>query len=139
MAKKAKAHVVAQGHQTGVFTEWSDVEKQTFNYSGKLNWGCPSVEQAEAEYQKLCEWRSLYDKDNQAVLTLNAAKKIVAGEYVDPKPFIKLLEVERDGLVNDGVGQTKVMSKSQSRKLATADRRVRATMHYEITGRVFKK
>ncbi|MCG6464968.1 ribonuclease H family protein [Vibrio parahaemolyticus] len=92
---KAKAHVVAQGHQPGVYTNWADVQKQINGYKGKVNWGCDSVEQAEAEYQALCAWRCLSPANRAEKLTLEKAKEIVAGmqanseefivEYVEPK------------------------------------------------------
>ncbi len=91
MAKKskAKAHVVAQGHQPGVYTNWGDVQKQISGYKGKVNWGCESVEQAEAEYQALSAWRCLSPENREVKLTLEKAKEIVAGGMLaDSEVFI---------------------------------------------------
>lgn len=85
---KAKAHVVAQGHQPGVYTNWSDVQKQINGYKGKVNWGCKSVEQAESEYQALCAWRCLSSENRIEKLTLEKAKEIVTGMLANSNEFI---------------------------------------------------
>ncbi|EHY9860719.1 ribonuclease H family protein [Vibrio parahaemolyticus] len=85
---KVKAHVVAQGHQPGVYTNWGDVQKQISGYKGKVNWGCDSVEQAEAEYQALSAWRCLSPENREVKLTLEKAKEIVAGMLAGSEEFI---------------------------------------------------
>lgn len=85
---KAKAHVVAQGHQPGVYTNWGDVQKQISGYKGKVNWGSDSVEQAEAEYRALSAWRYLSPENREVKLTLEKAKEIVAGMLADSEEFI---------------------------------------------------
>ncbi|WP_219582617.1 ribonuclease H family protein [Vibrio parahaemolyticus] len=85
---KAKAHVVAQGHQPGVYTNWGDVQKQISGYKGKVNWGCESVEQAEAEYQALSVWRCLSPENRTEKLTLEGAKEIVTAMLAGSEEFI---------------------------------------------------
>ncbi|ELB2044567.1 ribonuclease H family protein [Vibrio parahaemolyticus] len=85
---KAKSHVVAQGHQPGVYINWGDVQKQISGYKGKVNWGCESVEQAEAEYQALSAWRCLSPENRTEKLTLEKAKEIVAGMLANSEEFI---------------------------------------------------
>ncbi|WP_210450598.1 ribonuclease H family protein [Vibrio crassostreae] len=85
---KAKAHVVAQGHQPGVYTNWGDVQKQINGYKGKVNWGCESVEQAEVEYQALSAWRCLSVENRAEKLTLEKAKEIVTGMLENAEEFI---------------------------------------------------
>ena len=88
MSKKPKAHVVVQGHQPGVYTNWGDVQKQINGYKGKVNWGCESVEQAEAEYQALSAWRCLSVENRAEKLTLEKAKEIVTGMLENSEEFI---------------------------------------------------
>ncbi|MEZ9175678.1 ribonuclease H family protein [Vibrio kanaloae] len=85
---KAKAHVVAQGYQPGVYTNWGDVQKQINGYKGKVNWGCESVEQAEVEYQALSAWRCLSAENRAEKLTLEKAKEIVTGMLENSEEFI---------------------------------------------------
>jgi hypothetical protein len=109
MAKKskAKAHVVAQGHQPGVYTNWADVQKQINGYKGKVNWGCESVEQAEAEYQALNAWRCLSPENRAEKLTLEKAKEIVADMLADSEVFIaeRAESKELKAAVNESVSK----------------------------------
>lgn len=102
---KVKAHVVAQGHQPGVYTNWADVQKQINGYKGKVNWGCDSVEQAEVEYQALSAWRCLSAENRAEKLTLEKAKEIVVGMLADSEAFIAECAEpkEQKGVVNESV------------------------------------
>ncbi|MGS0826198.1 ribonuclease H1 domain-containing protein [Shewanella sp. 0m-8] len=74
--KTKAAHVVVQGHQPGVYTKWDDVQKQ-IKYNGKVNWGCDSLVEAEADFKAICDWRALSPENSIKKLTLKEAKAIV--------------------------------------------------------------
>ena len=88
MSKKTKVHVVIQGHQPGVYRDWSYAQKQINGFKGKVNWGCSSIEQAEAEYQAMCAWRCLSPENNKAVLNHDQAREIVSRMLEDAESFI---------------------------------------------------
>ncbi|MCG7584946.1 RNase H1/viroplasmin domain-containing protein [Photobacterium sp. OFAV2-7] len=88
---KAKAHVVAEGHQPGVYTDYKDVQKQISGFKGKVNWGCDSLQEAEEQFRALGAWRCLSPENRAEKLTLEKAKEIVAEMLADSESYIKLL------------------------------------------------
>ncbi|MGR5460211.1 ribonuclease H family protein [Vibrio sp. PNB22_1_1] len=96
MAKfKAKAaHVVVQGHQPGVYTKWNDAQKQINKYEGKVNWGCSSLAEAEADFKAISDWRALSIENARENLTHDKAKGIVAQMRKNPSFFKKELNAD---------------------------------------------
>ncbi|MGR5553506.1 ribonuclease H family protein [Vibrio alfacsensis] len=101
MAKsKAKAaHVVVQGHQPGVYTKWNDAEKQIDKYNGKVNWGCKSLAEAEADFKAICDWRALSPENAREMLTHDKARGIVVLMRKNPS-FFKKEQVIESGQCN---------------------------------------
>lgn len=93
MAKKPKfkAHIVVEGHNPGVYTNYKDVEKQTFKFSGKVHWGCTSIQEAEKQFQAICTWRCLSPENRAEKLTLEKAREIVAKMLADSEAYIQEL------------------------------------------------
>ncbi|KAJ7059183.1 hypothetical protein C8F01DRAFT_1254868 [Mycena amicta] len=59
-SKKFRAYAVIRGHQIGVYTSWSLVEAQIRGFSFSLQFGCRSVEEAQAllEFATAKGWTS---------------------------------------------------------------------------------
>lgn len=88
---KAKAHIVVEGHEPGVYIDYEDVKKQTKGFSNKVHWGCTSVQEAEEQFQAICAWCCLSPENRTEKLTLEKAKEIVAEMLADSESYIKQL------------------------------------------------